>query len=133
MRTAARVLIVEDEFLVQTMLTEILHELGYAVVASAATLEDAKQQALRSDIDLAILDVNLRGEKVFPAADILESRDVPFCFVTGYGIEGVGNPYRTHPVLQKPFDEGDLARTLRKMWRKRSRPPDAVPVRSAKI
>ena len=118
----ARVLIVEDEYLIQLMLAELLGELGYDVVALAANLKDATDHAARSEIDLAVLDVNLGGDKVFPVADILQRRALPFCFVTGYGTAGIGPAYQAHPVLQKPFQKTDLARTLRGLTRKRSRP-----------
>lgn len=110
--TQARVLIVEDEYLVRLMLADVLNELGYDV-ALAANVQEGQQHAENAEIDLALLDVNLGGEKVFPVADILQSRGVPFCFVTGYGTAGISPAHNTRPVLQKPFQKDDLVRTLR--------------------
>lgn len=109
----ARVLLVEDEHLIQLMLAEMVSQIGYEVAGTAASLDEAKERAAILDVDLAVLDVNLGGEKVFPVADTLRGRDVPFCFVTGYGVAGVPEQYRLNPIIQKPFQETDLARVLR--------------------
>jgi CheY-like chemotaxis protein len=122
--TAARGLVVEDEYLVQLMLAELLAELGYDVVAVAANVKEGQQHAEQAKIDFALLDVNLGGEKVFPVADVLESRGIPFCFVTGYGTAGITPAHKTRPVLQKPFQKDDLARMLRHLVGKRSRVAD---------
>jgi CheY-like chemotaxis protein len=111
--TPARVLVVEDEYLVRLMLAELLAELGYDVVALAGNVKEGEEHAEQAKIDVALLDVNLGGEKVFPVADVLESRGVPFCFVTGYGRAGISPAHKTRPVLQKPFQKDDLARMLR--------------------
>ena len=108
-----RVLIVEDEHLIQLMLAEMVSQIGYEVAGTAANLDEAKERAAGLDVDLAVLDVNLGGEKVFPVADTLRGRAVPFCFVTGYGVAGVPEQYRLNPIIQKPFQETDLARVLR--------------------
>ena len=125
--TPARVLVVEDEYLVRLMLADLLGELGYDVVALAANVQEGHHHAEKAPIDLALLDVNLGGEKVFPVADVLESRGVPFCFVTGYGTAGISAAHKTRPVLQKPFQKGDLARALRGLMRERSYPVDRRP------
>ncbi len=107
-----RVLIVEDEHLIQLMLAEMISQIGYEIAGTAANLDEAKESAAGLDVDLAVLDVNVGGEKVFPVADTLRGRGVPFCFVTGYGVAGVPEQYRLNPIIQKPFQETDLARTL---------------------
>ena len=61
---------------------------------------------------LAILDVNVDGEPVYPVADILAKRGLPFVFVTGYGERSLAEPYRDRPALQKPFQAEQLKRTL---------------------
>lgn len=94
------------------MLAEMVTQIGYEVAATADNLEDAKERAATADLDLAVLDVNLGGAKVFPVADTLIRREVPFCFVTGYGVAGVPKQYLINPVIQKPFQEKDLARVL---------------------
>jgi CheY-like chemotaxis protein len=112
-RSDQRILLVEDEFLIRMLLEDMLEELGYAVAGVAGRLDEATELAKSGAFELAILDVNLDGEDVFPVADILASRGVPFVFVTGYGGRGVPEPYCSRPTLQKPFQIDDLRKTLR--------------------
>ncbi len=107
-----RILVVEDEFLIRMLLEDMLDELGYGVAAAAGRVDEAADMAKSGEYDLAILDVNLDGEDVYPVAEILNQRGVPFLFVTGYGGRGLPEPYRSRPTLQKPFQIEDLSRTL---------------------
>jgi CheY-like chemotaxis protein len=108
----ARLLIVEDEYLIRLLLEDMLVEFGCTIAAVASNLEDGKQAAQTAQIDLAILDVNIDGEQVFPIADILRGRKLPFIFITGYGARGLPDHYRDSPTLQKPFQMQDLEATL---------------------
>jgi CheY-like chemotaxis protein len=78
------VLIVEDEALVAMLLEDLLHELGCHVVEIASRVETALTSILVRIFDVAILDVNLKGETSYPVADVLELRKLPFLFATGY-------------------------------------------------
>ncbi len=80
-----RVLIVEDEMLVALMIEEFLLELGCRTVGPCGNVANAVQAAQTETLDLAVLDVNLAGEKVYPVADVLVARQIPFLFVSGYG------------------------------------------------
>ena len=110
-----RVLIVEDEYLIRLLLEDMLEELGFEVAGVASSVSEGKTQAGTAQIDLAILDVNIDGEQVFPVAEVLKSRNLPFCFITGYGAQGLPEQYRSMPTLQKPFQMADLKTTLTKM------------------
>jgi len=103
-----RVLVVEDEYLIRMLLEDMLDELGYAVAAAVGTISEASQLAANSEIDAAILDVNLDGQEIYPVADILAKRGLPFVFVTGYGERSLPEPYRSRPALQKPFQSEQL-------------------------
>jgi CheY-like chemotaxis protein len=103
-----RVLLVEDEGAIAMLIEEMLEELECTVVASVARLANALQVASWIDVDLAILDVNLAGERVFPAARILRARNIPFLFSTGYGASGLPEEFADCPVLHKPFSDIDL-------------------------
>ncbi|MCQ6255058.1 response regulator [Pseudomonas sp. Q11] len=103
-----RVLLVEDEGAIAMLVEQMLEELECVVVASVARLAMACEVANRVAIDLAILDVNLAGERVFPVAEILQARQIPFLFSTGYGARGLPNEFAHRPVLHKPFSENDL-------------------------
>lgn len=107
-----RVLVVEDEMMVSMLIEDMLTDLGCSVVGPAARLDEAIELAKASEIDCAVLDVNLGGQPIFPLADILRELGCPFAFATGYGDAGLREADRGTPVLQKPFREGDLARVL---------------------
>jgi CheY-like chemotaxis protein len=107
-----RVLVVEDEMMVSMLIEDMLSDLGCAVVGPAARLDEAMELARTSEVDCAVLDVNLGGQPIFPLADLLRELGRPFAFATGYGDAGIREVDRGTPVLQKPFREGDLARVL---------------------
>ena len=107
-----RVLVVEDEVIVGMRFEDMLEDLGCEVAAISTHLEQALHLARTLDIDLAILDVNLRGTQSFPVADVLSVRSVPFLFATGYGAQILKPPYSGMPTLQKPFQLDDLRQIL---------------------
>jgi CheY-like chemotaxis protein len=107
-----RVLVVEDEMMVSMLIEDMLGDLGCTVVGPASRLDEAIALVNGSELDCAVLDVNLGGQPIFPLADILRAKGAPFAFATGYGDAGLREEDRGSPVLQKPFREGDLARVL---------------------
>ena len=110
--SSLRVLVAEDEALVSMLVEDMLAEIGCTVIGPAANLDEALALARESEIDVALLDVNLAGKPVFPVADLLRERGVPYIFASGYGEAGISDSHRGAPVLQKPFRESDLARIL---------------------
>jgi hypothetical protein len=66
----------------------------------------------RGTFDAAVLDVNLGGDRVYPVADALSRRNVPFVFVTGYSAGVLPCEYAERPRLCKPFKMADLLGTL---------------------
>ena len=113
MSPARRVLIVEDEMLVAMLLEDMLTDLGHIVVGIATRVESALSLIASTGPDLAILDVNLAGEKSFPVAEVLEKKGIPFVFATGYGQQGLEGNYVSRIVLTKPFHARDLERALK--------------------
>jgi len=107
-----RLLVVEDEYLIRMLLEDMLNDLGYGVAAAVGTSPEARQFATSGDFNAAILDVNLDGQEIYPVADILAARGLPFVFVTGYGERSLPEPYRGRPALQKPFQAEQLKTTL---------------------
>jgi CheY-like chemotaxis protein len=111
-RDVKRVLVVEDELLLGILIEGMLIELGHEVVTIAPRLSTAQAAVESETFDLAILDVRLYGESVTPVAEALAAKAIPFIFATGYGRDGVPEPYRNRPVLQKPFSRDDLQRAI---------------------
>ncbi len=107
-----RVLVVEDEAAISLLLEDMLLDFGCEVIGPAARLSAALDAVGRESIDLAILDVNVAGEPIYPVAEALAERGVPFVFSTGYGSAGIKDVYRDRPVLQKPFAQHDLKQKL---------------------
>jgi len=105
---AARVLIVEDEALVALVLADQLSDMGLSVVGPCSNVTEAKTAVAESDFEVAILDVNLGGELVYPVADLLVSRGTPFVFVTGYGRESIDRRFAGVSVLEKPVERKAL-------------------------
>jgi DNA-binding response OmpR family regulator len=111
--SGTRVLLVEDEGLVALMIEDMLDELGFEVVASAAHVNKACELASAASFDLGLLDVNLAGEFVFPVARILRARNIPFLFSTGYGGPPLEEEFRNAPAIGKPFTADQLSEKLR--------------------
>lgn len=109
-----RLLVVEDEAMVAMMVEDMLMEMGCVVVDVAGTV--SRGLALAGDAELAldgaILDVNLGGEKVYPVAEALAARHVPFVFSTGYGQAGIAPDFIHVPVLSKPYERRVLESLL---------------------
>ena len=101
---AGRVLLVEDEALVAMMMRDLLLELGLSVAGPFCTAAEAIAAAAGDGVDAAILDVNLGGELIYPVADALAARGVPFVFITGYGAESIEGRFAHIPILQKPIE-----------------------------
>lgn len=105
-----RILVVEDEALVALAVAEAINELGFSVVGPFSNVTSAMPAIEQSDADAAILDVNLGGELVYPLAEMLTMRGVPFVFVTGYGAESIDRQFSHVPILQKPIERQMLQR-----------------------
>jgi DNA-binding NtrC family response regulator len=110
-----RVLIVEDEVIVAWALEAMLADIGCMIVGPAARVNQALAMIEMELIDVALLDINLNGEKSYPVADALAARGVPFVFSTGYRQDRMPDGYQQFPLLQKPFSGEELAEALAKL------------------
>ena len=99
------VLVVEDEFLLAYELETELTDAGATVVATASTVDAALQQIdCQERIDGAVLDVNLGGKSVYPVADRLVERNVPFVFTTGYDASALPSRFKHVMKCEKPIE-----------------------------
>jgi len=117
--TDRRILLVEDEELVALELSTELSRLGWAIVGPAATLKEA-QSLLSSSFDAAVLDVNLRGRSVYPLAEALEERHVPFVFCTGYETADPEGRFPEVPVIRKPAHPAAVSAALSDLLKARA-------------
>lgn len=107
-------LVVEDEAMVALMVEDILTDLGCRDVEVAGTVSQGLAMVAHptAPLDAAILDVNLGGEKVYPVAEALSAKGIPFIFATGYGIAGIAEDFSHIPALAKPYEPHALQRML---------------------
>jgi DNA-binding response OmpR family regulator len=104
---------VEDETtIVAMMIEDALLDEGYSVVGPFARVAAALQAAELEALDAALLDVNLAGEMVFPVAEMLARRGIPFLLVTGYDNRILGEAHQDWPVLTKPYRWDDVVARL---------------------
>lgn len=107
------ILVVEDESLIALVLMDALEEAGANVVGPCYTLAECLRLANTEVIDAAILDVDLAGQDVFPAADTLRGRGIPFIFHTGHGErEQLKARFGDVQVCRKPSDMDTLLGAL---------------------
>lgn len=110
------ILIVEDEYLLACELESELRQAGALVLGPVGSVQDALDLvASGQHVDGAILDVNLQGAAVFPVADMLADRDVPFVFTTGYDDLVLPDRLRDTLRYEKPLDIAAVLRRIRQM------------------
>jgi DNA-binding NarL/FixJ family response regulator len=108
----ARLLIVEDEYLLAREMADYFEDIGAEIVGPVGTVEQALALIASSPIQIAVLDVNLRDERVYPVANDLTSKKIPFVFASGYGSELEPDAYAGAPRCVKPIEFAVLAKIL---------------------
>jgi DNA-binding response OmpR family regulator len=109
-----RILVVEDEALILMMVEDVLAAHGYEPVA-APTLGVAVPMARNESFLGAYLDIKIGGGTVYPVADILRDRRIPFLLATGCEGDEIPPKYRDVPPLYKPFCSDELCAAIRKL------------------
>jgi DNA-binding NtrC family response regulator len=108
-----RVLVVEDEFLLAMELEALLEQHGCKVLGPAATVEWALAVLYEEQPEVALVDVNLKGQRATPVAAALKRQGVPFVLITGYGELELSEPeLRAAPRIDKPVNSRDLKRAV---------------------
>ena len=114
--TGFRVLIVEKEILSALDIEATLLAFGCEVIGPVASLKQALRIATLEQFDAAILDVTIRDELIYPVAEKLLERGIPFVLASGYGQWALPEPMRAHPRLTKPFTTQDLETEMRALF-----------------
>jgi len=113
-----RVLIVEDRYLIASEMAEQVRRLGGQVLGPSRDVASAAEIVAREPVDMALLDVSLEDEVVFPLATTLAERGVPFIFITGYDVDILPLPWRERPTLPKPINPVRLRDELIRLRRR---------------
>jgi DNA-binding response OmpR family regulator len=103
MSAGRSILIVEDEPLIAMMLEDFLESLGHSIAGTCDTVSSALDHVEKGGFDLAILDVNLKGENVWPVATRLREQSVPFVIATGGHVDPPPPEFDNAPVIEKPY------------------------------
>jgi CheY-like chemotaxis protein len=98
-----RVLIVEDDCLIALEISQFVEGAGYTVVGPETSVDATIRTLARHKIDLALLDVKLGGELVFPIAKHLDDKGIPYIFLTSYSAAAIPAQHRHRPLVSKPY------------------------------
>lgn len=107
-----RILVVEDEAVIAMMIERCLLDLGCIVVGPVGKLTAALALAEKEDIDIAVLDVTIRGGNIYPVAKILQARGIPFVLASGYADWALPEGLQDQERLVKPFSMAELEQRL---------------------
>jgi DNA-binding response OmpR family regulator len=111
-----RILLVEDSPVVGPFTADMLAELGFEVVGTAPNMATARQLVEAGGFDAALMDVHIRGERVFPLCEILEGKGIPFIFTSGYADWHMADKWNDRPRLQKPYTLDEVESALKALF-----------------
>ena len=123
--TGCRVLVVEDETLIVVLIEDILGAMECKIVGPTGKLETALRLARDEAFDIAILDITVRGGKIYLVAEQLMERGIPFVLASGYGDWALPPSLRDQPRLMKPFTPAALEEQVRLLCVEAGRPGKA--------
>ena len=114
---ALKVLLVEDSFAVAQSFIFLMEDHDWHIVGPAATIAQSIELIEQQPIDVAVLDINLQGSIITPVADLLQSKSIPFVYLTGYAnIDDIlPDHLKQPPVLLKPIDSESLIQTIKRL------------------
>lgn len=105
-------LIVEDDVLLAMAIGLCVEDAGYEVAGLVRTVDAALDTLSHGTVDAALLDINLEGELVFPVANALAERGVPFVFVTAHPPLEIPERHRHRPIVAKPYYDAAICAAL---------------------
>jgi CheY-like chemotaxis protein len=108
----ARILVVEDENFQAMAMSWMIEDAGYSVVGPEASVETTRKVLAQHRVDLALLDVLLGGETVFPVLRLLDRLGTPFILVTSYSPAALPAEYQARPLIPKPYEPKALVSSI---------------------
>jgi len=111
-----RILVVEDEPLIAMMLAQMLNEFGCEYIGPIGNRKTALECARTEEMDAAILNLVIGGEKAYDVAEALAARGIPFGFASGVHRDGFAKEWFDRPYLEKPFTSADVWRLLSQVF-----------------
>src|SRR5438045_5356040 len=112
-----RILVIEDSPVAGPFTADLLTDLGCEVVGPAPNMAAAREFVENEQIDAAVLDVHIRGERVFPLLDVLEDKRVPFVLTSGYADWQMPDKWQDRPRLNKPYTIEQIEKALSELLR----------------
>ena len=108
-----RVLVIEDSFMIVSMLQLVFENFGWTMVGPAARIPKALELIQSENFDAVLLDINLDGEMCWPVAEVLQARGIPFVLSTGYEVSQiVPDSLKGIKFIKKPYDVTLLKNTI---------------------
>ena len=98
-----RILIIEDSPVVGPFTADLLEDLGCTVIGPAPNMAAARELVDEAEFDAALLDVHIRGERVFPLCELLDAKGIPFVLTSGYADWHMPEKWHGRPRIQKPY------------------------------
>jgi len=111
-----RILVVEDSPVVGPFTADLLEDLGCKVVGPAPNMAAARELVEAGEFDAALMDIHIRGERVFNLCEMLEAKDVPFVFTSGYADRNMPEKWEERPRLQKPYTLDQIEKALKALF-----------------
>lgn len=111
-----RILVVEDSPVVGPFTADTLEELGCEVVGTAPNMAAARQLVEAGGFDAALMDVHIRGERVFPLCELLDAKGIPFILTSGYADWHMAEKWLDRPRLQKPYSLKQIESALKTLF-----------------
>ena len=112
-----RILIIEDSPVVGPYTAQVLEELRCEVVGPAPNMAAARELIDEERFDAALMDIHIRGERVFTLCEVLEARGIPFVLTSGYADWTMPEKWQDRPRLQKPYTIADVSRVLAPLFK----------------
>ena len=107
-----RILVIEDSPVVGPFTADLLGELGCEVVGPAPNMAAARELVEAGEFDAALVDIHIRGERVFNLCEMLEAKDLPFVFTSGYADRNMPEKWEGRPRVQKPYTLDQIEKAL---------------------